>query len=177
MKVSGLSLLELLIVLTTIGILLSAATPTMRDVVQDNHRAARVNRLVHALHLARGESIKRASEVAICKSVTGRDCESGNSLWGDGWIVFVNVDRDHPPRVDRGEDIILRERAALEMHISGNRHSFTFRPFYGRSTNGTIVFCDARGPRAARAVIISHTGRPRVSDRRPDGRPLACTSR
>jgi hypothetical protein len=40
--------------------------------------------------------------------------------------------------------------------------------------NGTVTFCDTRGPAAARAVIISYTGRPRVSDRGPGRRPLVC---
>jgi hypothetical protein len=40
--------------------------------------------------------------------------------------------------------------------------------------NGTIVFCDARGSAHARAIIISHTGRPRVAQRDADGKPLRC---
>jgi hypothetical protein len=38
----------------------------------------------------------------------------------------------------------------------------------------TFTFCDDRGSPAARAVIISQTGRPRVSDRSAANTPLAC---
>lgn len=174
MKAGGVSLLELLIGVAVAGVLLSAGVPGFGDLVQDNRRAARVNRFVHSLHLARSEAVKQAQYVTICKSTTGRDCATGGVTWDDGWIVFVNRDHDEPARADAGEDILLREPAIDDLTITGNRNAFTFRPFNLRSTNGTLVFCDARGPASARAVIISHTGRPRISDRSPDGRPLSC---
>jgi hypothetical protein len=57
--------------------------------------------------------------------------------------------------------------------IVSNRPFYELRPA-GRSTNGTVVFCDRRGAAAARAVIVSFTGRPRVDTRDADGRPLRC---
>ena len=42
--------------------------------------------------------------------------------------------------------------------------------------NGTLVFCDPRGSAHARAIIISHTGRPRVARLDADGKPLRCLS-
>ncbi|MGH8494523.1 MAG: GspH/FimT family pseudopilin [Gammaproteobacteria bacterium] len=170
----GVSLLELLIALAVAAVLLSTGVPGFRDLVQDNRRAARVNRLVHALHLARSEAIKQAEYVTLCKSATGLDCGSGGVRWDDGWIVFTNRDHDEPAHTDAGEGILLREPPIDDLTLTGNRNAFTFRPFHRRSTNGTIVFCDSRGPASARAVIISHTGRPRVSARRPDGGPLPC---
>ena len=41
-------------------------------------------------------------------------------------------------------------------------------------TNGTTIFCDGRGAPAAKAVIVSYTGRPRVDRVDADGRPLHC---
>jgi len=38
----------------------------------------------------------------------------------------------------------------------------------------SFTFCDERGPRAARAVIISQTGRPRVAASDASGDPLTC---
>jgi hypothetical protein len=38
----------------------------------------------------------------------------------------------------------------------------------------TFTFCDDRGSPAARAVIISQTGRPRVSNRSAANTPLTC---
>jgi len=57
--------------------------------------------------------------------------------------------------------------------VTSNRPYYEFRP-RRRSTNGTTVFCDRRGSAAAKAVIVSYTGRPRVDRVDADGRPLRC---
>ena len=87
-------------------------------------------------------------------------------------MVYVNLDDDYPPRRSAVEPLIFVHAAEIAGTIVSNRPYYEFRPGR-RSTNGTIVFCDARGATAARAVIVSYTGRPRVSARDADGRPLA----
>jgi type IV fimbrial biogenesis protein FimT len=174
MRAAGISFLELLIVLAVAGLLLSTGVPGFRTLVQDNRRAAAVNRSVHAVHLARSEAVKRARYVTLCKTGGGPDCAGGNLPWSAGWIAFVNEDRDEPPHLDAGEDVLLREPPQAHLQVTGNRDAFTFRPFHQRSTNGTLVFCDSRGAESARALIVSHTGRPRVSDRAAGGGPLRC---
>ena len=42
------------------------------------------------------------------------------------------------------------------------------------ATNGTLVYCDRRREAAARALVISYTGRPRVAAEGPAGRDLDC---
>jgi hypothetical protein len=58
--------------------------------------------------------------------------------------------------------------------IVANRPYFELRPLFRRSINGTVVFCDVRGSVAARAVIVSYTGRPRTDNVAADGQRLAC---
>jgi type IV fimbrial biogenesis protein FimT len=58
--------------------------------------------------------------------------------------------------------------------MTGNRIRFSYRPFGRRSTNGTVTYCDDRGADAARAVIVSYTGRPRTASLAPGGKPLRC---
>jgi type IV fimbrial biogenesis protein FimT len=65
-------------------------------------------------------------------------------------------------------------RAYPSGKITANRRSFAFRPFEIRSTNGTLIFCDRRGPEFARAVIISYTGRPRTYPAAGLGKPFSC---
>ena len=50
--------------------------------------------------------------------------------------------------------------------ITSNRLAYSFRPYTQGVVNGTIMFCDARGPDHARAIIVSHTGRPRIAEPR-----------
>ena len=88
-------------------------------------------------------------------------------------MVFVNLDDEYPPRRSPAEPLLYMHTPELEGTIVGNRPYYEFRPGR-RSTNGTTVFCDARGTPAARAVVVSYTGRPRVATRDADGRPLRC---
>jgi hypothetical protein len=90
--------------------------------------------------------------------------------------VFVNADRDRPPVVDADEPILRRHPPIPRMSIQSNRAALSFRPITQLDVNGTIVFCDERGGTSARAIIVSHTGRPRVSMRDASGRSLLCAA-
>jgi hypothetical protein len=59
--------------------------------------------------------------------------------------------------------------------LTANRTTLSFRPFGQMGVTATFTFCDDRGSPAARAVIISQTGRPRVSDRSASNTPLLCS--
>jgi type IV fimbrial biogenesis protein FimT len=135
-----------------------------------------VNGFLHSLFLARSEAIKRGHIVSVCRSSDGRNCESRSGDWRGGWIVFANRDRDDPPERDSGEDLIASSGGWPDGSITSNRGAYSFRPTTQGVVNGTIVFCDSRGSAYARAIIISHTGRPRVAQRDSEGKPLRCPS-
>jgi type IV fimbrial biogenesis protein FimT len=158
---SGLTLIELLITVTLITILSISSVPAFTNLVMEMRMTSQVNGFVHAFHLAKQASQQLFSEIVLCKSPDGVQCDAGNT-WADGWIAFVNVDKGHPPRVDQGERILAVGDSFKTGTITGNRQHFVFRPFALRSTNGTLTFCDRRGPDQARAVVVSYTGRPRV---------------
>jgi hypothetical protein len=91
-------------------------------------------------------------------------------------MVFVNADRDETPVRDEGEPVLQVYQGWPRGHIWSNRVAYSFRPYVQGVVNGTIVFCDSRGSAEARAIIISHTGRPRISRRDASNRPLRCGS-
>jgi type IV fimbrial biogenesis protein FimT len=112
--------------------------------------------------------------VSLCPSRNGNTC-TPDADWRTGWLVFVNTDRDSPAARDAGEDL-LRVYAAWDAgHILSNRTTLSFRPFGQMGVTATVTFCDDRGSPGARAVIISQTGRPRVSSRNASGGALTCT--
>ena len=88
--------------------------------------------------------------------------------------MFANRDRDAPPHLDRGESVLAIQPRAERLTVRANRNAVTYWPFALAGTTVSFVFCDARGTSAARAIIVSQTGRPRVSDRDASGRPLRC---
>lgn len=170
----GVTLIELLVALAIVAILGAIAAPTFRDLALNSARTATVNDFFHALFLARSEAIKRGQIVSLCPSADGQSCAKQQGAWTQGWIVFVNKDRDEPVVRDEDEPLLAVYRPRENISIESNRASYSFRPHVQAVVNGTIVFCDPRGSAHARAIIISHTGRPRVAQRDSSGKPLKC---
>lgn len=174
LKSAGITLTELLASLTIVGIMGSLAAPSMVELRRNSERTAAVNEFFHAIFLARSEAIKRGTVVSLCKSTDGRQCSPDQTSWSDGYVVFNNLDRDEPVTIDPGEEVLQVSRGWPNGRITSNRASYSFRPYTQGVVNGTIVFCDPRGPDHARAIIISHTGRPRVASRDASQRQLRC---
>jgi type IV fimbrial biogenesis protein FimT len=170
---AGATLAELLLAVAVVAIVLGLGVPALRGFLLDVRLAAAVNALVHAVHLARQEAQRDLRDVVVCRSTDGRHCAPPGD-WSSGWIVFVNRDGDDPPVVDATEPVLHASGPVGPARVSSNRRAYVLRPYAMRATNGTVVFCDERGAARARAVIVSYTGRPRVSHRQAGGQPLAC---
>jgi type IV fimbrial biogenesis protein FimT len=173
---NGFTLLELLVALGIVAILVSMGNPALRTLVLNSTRTQTVNSLVHSFHLARTSAIRNSHEVAICPRGIGDRCSRNRTGWAEGWLVFINADGDQPADRDPDEPLLLRRQGTPGARISSNRSSFRYKPFNRRSTNGTLVYCDDRGQAAARAVVISYTGRPRVTALTASGSSLDCSA-
>jgi type IV fimbrial biogenesis protein FimT len=158
----GFSLYELLMTFVMVAILIGIGIPSFAKMSANGRISAEVNALFHAIHLARKESIMRRSVVSICPSVDGIACQPSLD-WSQGWIMFNNRDRDEPPRIDDDEPILQIYRSGPNVRISTNRRGFTLRATEKRATNGTIVVCDLHNRVTPRALVVSYTGRPRVT--------------
>ena len=170
----GITLVELLTTVAVVAVVGTLAVPGFKGVMRDSARATAVNAYMHAIFLARSESIKRNQVVSICRSRDGETCLYGAASWEQGWMVFVNQDRDEPPVRDSGEALVILHEGWPSGVITSNRVAYSFRPMAQGMVNGTVVFCDPRGSRHSRAIIISQTGRPRIAARDADGKPLPC---
>lgn len=172
-SVHGFSLYELLMTMTLASLVLTLGIPSFGSIVANHRLRVEVDALFHAVHLARKSSIVRRRAVTICPSQDGSDCEPDFD-WSIGWIMFVNTDRDYPVVRDDDEAILSHHPVDQNTSIMSNRKTFTLRSTELRATNGTLVFCDRRGRATARALVISYTGRPRVTRKDRRGKPYPC---
>lgn len=173
----GFNLFELMLALSILGALLGIAVPSFKGMWLDSRRSTAVNAFIHSIFLARSSAFIYKRTVSICRSADGASCSNNTANWERGWIVFVNDDRDEPPVVDRNERVLSVQGALSGATITSNRRAYSFKPHPRAVVNGTTVFCDHRGSTHARAIIINIAGRPRVSNRDADSRPLRCPNR
>ncbi len=171
---SGHTLPELLFSAAIVAGLAAWTVPTFGDLRRNSIRTREVNQLVQAVHLARSEAIKRNRVISLCPSADGANCGPDGTRWDAGWITFVNVDQDSPASRDAGEDLLRAHAGWSTGRILSNRQTLSFRPFGQSGVTATFEYCDDRGGPDARAVIVSQTGRPRVSDRDASGQPIEC---
>ena len=169
----GFSLYELLMTMTLLALVLTLGIPSFGSIVANHRLRVEVDALFHAIHLARKGSVVRRRAITICPSDGGTDCESSLD-WSMGWMMFVNTDRDYPAVRDNDEAILSHHVVDQNARIISNRKAFTLRSTELRATNGTLIFCDRRGRATPRALVISYTGRPRVTRQDRRGKPYLC---
>jgi Tfp pilus assembly protein FimT len=119
---------------------------------------------MHAVNLARQFSATRSEAVSLCGSDASGHC-SGGTDWSAGLLLTSEPDRYRHR---------LGFASAGRPRIRSNRVVLDFEAGTGFATPATLTICDRRGTRAARAVIVSRSGRPRSSARDGSDRPLAC---
>jgi prepilin-type N-terminal cleavage/methylation domain-containing protein len=187
----GFTLLELIVVVTIVGILLGLAAPSFVDFLRNNRMAAAANDLLTAVNVARTEAIKRREPVTICAVADPTDDEPVCDEDGDfeTWVVFVDADTDPDSTAvtdgdaqfdpDQGEILIRTSspaRDTLTSYTSTYYIQFGLDGFQQRNdgtapTDEAIRLCDERGDvvvqgddgSAARALTVSRTGRAGVT--------------
>lgn len=174
----GFTLGELLTTMTVIGLSLSFAVPGFNTIINNNRRASGINQLVSTMYLARSEAITRNSQITVCPSMNGNNCQA--VAWNEGWLLFADANRDRS--VDPGEFILGHMPANGRLDIQSAEFStfFVYRP-NGRlmvntpaENTGQMTICDPRGAEHARVLIVNASGHPRLSEYQSDGSTPVC---
>ena len=83
-----------------------------------------------------------------------------------GWMVYVNLDGHYPPRRSAVEPLLFVHTSEIAGTVISNRPYYEFRPRAAQHERHHRILRLARRRGRGTAVIVSHTGRPRVDARR-----------
>lgn len=158
-KLTGFTLIELMVTIAVLGILLSIGIPSYQNMVLNSRITAQANQVITALNYARSEAVKRAAPATVCSTNGGAACALSTN-WSTGWLVFADADGDGT--VDAGETV-LRVWPALNTGNTLNtgkdlRVTFAASGF-ATGFNDTFRLCDKRGKTEARSIVINSMGR------------------
>ena len=146
----GMTLVELLIVVTIVAILAHLALPDLRAVIENNRLRAAGTDLMSSVLLARSEAIKRNSQVQILPA-SGSD-------WTTGWLVQV---------VATGEQLDKRNKIGSQVQVVGAPAAIVYEHTGRLTTLGAsqVQFQDPDGgPYAkSRCLVIDSGGLPKLS--------------
>jgi type IV fimbrial biogenesis protein FimT len=163
------TLVELLIVLTLLGVSLGLVLPAFSDLLAAVRNRAEASRLLSAIHLVRSEAIKRNRSVSLCPYAAGVSPDTCSNNYADGWIAFVNGDRDRA--LDPGEVVLLRaESPHADVSVSNRKGTraadelITYYPDGSSRRNLTLMVCSRERPGATSwSVVLNLVGRPRLA--------------
>lgn len=168
---SGLTLIELMIVLVVLAVTLSLGAPLFQNLLHSNRLRAEASRFLGAINLARSEAVMRNQPVSICPSAMATTgTASCTGTYAGGWIVFANADKDKV--VDAGTDEVLQVFEGLApgfrlSNRSGTTAAFeliNYLPDGSSHSNRTLLFCPPqRTSMQSLSIVINIVGRARLA--------------
>lgn len=93
-RVSGFSVIELMITIAIVAILVAVALPSFQESLRGNRVSTASNELITSISLARSEALRNPRGAVICTSENGSTCGGD---WDDGWIVWIDADGNGQP--------------------------------------------------------------------------------
>ena len=142
-RLSGFTLIELMVTITILAILLAIGVPSFGSMIRSGQVASETNTFLAALNSARSEASKRGLPVTVCaasdKSLTA--CGDGSGWQTNGWLIITDAAGD-PGKLDlAGGDVILEKSKPLAepMQINTAYGFVRFNPS-GVRTNEPGVF-------------------------------------
>jgi type IV fimbrial biogenesis protein FimT len=124
----GMTLVEMMIAVSILGILASVAVPNMRDLLRDAKLSTQSDLLTTTLKNARLEAIKQRKDIQFCPVAdanTATACTTDAANWSKGWLLIESGTGTILQRVVVQKDVTINSG-------TGNPTLVTFS-----STNGS----------------------------------------
>jgi len=165
----GFTLVELLVVVTVLGILLGIGIPSFRSLLEQNRATSAANQLQASLQFARSTAIAQGRPVTICVANFATNpvsCNANSNNWHAGWIVRL----DNPTLTP--EERVLREQRPLNPSVTIITPTTGGRQWVYSSTGNlnllpgqaleNFPITVSSNPDAARTICMSLSGSSRV---------------
>jgi type IV fimbrial biogenesis protein FimT len=164
----GVTLIELIIVLTIAGVLAALAAPSIQRLVASNRLTAQVNDLLADINLARSEAIKRNTKTGICVTAAGGTACVGGGNWVNGWLVYYVCPAGDPSGcvVDSNVTVKMHEVFSGNNTLTGPADALVYKK-QGVVDSGagqfTLTDPNITNTSGRRIVCVTPTGRPNLS--------------
>ena len=177
LQIHGFTLIELLVTLAVVSIISLSAFPSLSTLIAQERSTVLTNALANTLAFARSEAVNRNSTIITCQSDNGSECSSSAS-WHKGWIIFGDKNQNKQREsnetlllvqnpVDNGTKIIFKGSGA------GIKYYMKYKPSGSAWPNGSFLICN-RNVGVGKALIMTHSGRLRLSKTKTDGSAITC---
>jgi len=155
---NGYSLIELMIVISIMGISLTFAVSNFNQSFMREERTLTLDRLKTAIEYAKLEAFIRGKTITLCGSTDNKTCSSKD--WSKGYIIFENPEQEIHPKFEQ----ILQVFSGLHF---GRLYFESFGPqnlnIFANGTTinlGAFTYCPKnRDNREAEALIINQACR------------------
>lgn len=174
---TGVTLIELMIVLSIIAVLTTMALPAFGNLLQSGASRSARSALSVSINQARIGAAMRSRQVVVCPSANQGDC-AHDLRWQHGWISFIdnNMNSEH----EATEEIIgvtQAQPAGVAILSTSGRHRIRYQADGSSDgSNLTLTVCDRRGVASASALVVSNSGRLRSGVPSPSQAAAACAA-
>ena len=181
---AGFTLIELMVTIAIGAVLMMIAAPSLVGFQRNSEMTSTTNSLLAAANAARAEALKTGMNAFVVPSGNG-------SSWTDGWIVFVDRNRDNTYTATADTTIMVQPATPSYLTITGTGNaavtpasyimfdSSGYAKSYGTGVANltlSIVRNDvptAQANSETRRIVVARTGRVRSCRPSTDS---ACTS-
>lgn len=159
---TGLTMIELMIVVTIAAILASIAAPSFSDLINNTRLTSTMSQLTGDLNRARSEAIKRNRRVLLCVRGTDTACGVGTN-WQNGWLVCYDEDQDgacDATSAANPNPIVVHQALNANLTLTALATSVYFNPSGTQGAGGatTLTLAGNWAGAVTNAATIAATG-------------------
>jgi Tfp pilus assembly protein FimT len=109
--------------------------------------------------LAREQALATGRSLTVCPSLDGIRCGFG----APAWMLFENLPGGSDSRREPAEPLLQRWQLPAGVVVSGTRGYAAYQAQASSAATLTFEFCVVSAPAVRRTVIVSQTGRARIT--------------